>query len=267
MSSIFDFIPAIKTPIQILFPANGSSTSGGFVSTTMETIQFSCTNGAGINDYYLVTLTGQAALSVRGTIFVDSYDFDITPHNPSAIILGYPSPATSPGNVTVTVGSSTTITGTVGFEGDAGTGSMSVSGTQSSSTSYSVPDVVIENVSQNGPGNNNAAWSFKVAEQSAVQNSDLSYTLQTLFMIDRSKDQAAGNFGIDITYTIHVSDHDGSDGTRWFDTFHAELTPALPTGSSFDYDNDRIGHITLPVWTVAIATPPLAKLLEPALAD
>ncbi|MCJ2081364.1 hypothetical protein [Methylobacterium sp. J-090] len=122
------------------------------------------------------------------------------------------------------------------------------------------------NLSETNSGGNGAIWRFQVSENSNVQSSNLHFDLLALFMIERSQDaqydpehDKNGSFTIDVGCTINISDHDGSHGTRWFDTFHADVAGGLPAGSQFVYTNDRIGYISLPPITINLKVPPPAK--------
>lgn len=275
MSSILDNIERLKTPLQLSFstangPYGSDASSGGNVDLIAETWQFSNVNDVGSNDYYLLSVTGAIRISLDGSLKVDRYVFNFVPANADTKLIDY-SPGTTVGNRSVSVGVSSSISGSVGFFGGEGTGSVGASSTVSSSTTYSAPDVTIEARSYDGyqcpppPSKpNNAQWLYTVSDGSDVQNNDLSVCMQMLYMNTCASDELFGPlagplFTVNATIEIHLSDHDGSHGTRWFDHMQQELTSCLPSGTSFRYDNDRIGTITFPQWPIKIQVPPLPK--------
>jgi hypothetical protein len=269
MSSVFDNIARIKTPLQLNFstangPHGSDASSGGNVDLIAETWQFSNVNDdVGSNNFYLLSVTGSISLNLNGTLKIDRYGFNFIPENTDSKLIDF-SPATTIGNKSVSIGVSSSVSGSVGFFGGTGTGTVGESRSVSSSTTYSAPDVEIYAHAYNGEGCqsafNNACWHYGVGEGSNVQNSDLSVCMQSLYMNTFASDAKSGEwFTINATIEIHVSDHDGGHGTRWFDHMQEELTSCLPPGTSFHYDDDRVGTITFPKWPIKIKVPPPPK--------
>ena len=272
---IWSMITALKAPLyQYNFnTAPGSdASSGGGADLAVIYKQFSNidTNNTAKNFYFLYVY-GTMRMNLAGTLKIDRYTFNFVPSN-NTVQLVDSAPSTTVGNKTTSSGVSTSISGSVGFFGGTGTGSVGGSKTVSSSVSYDVPDVTIQLLSDDGTGvgaesgsgsngnviANNARWQFNVDENSLVQSSDCSVKMNMIFSNDAKSDaQFGATFRVTGTVEIHVSDHDGRDGTRWFDTMSQQVSACLPKGSTFKYDNDRIGTITLPPWVIDINVPPL----------
>jgi len=118
-----------------------------------------------IYDYYLVQIEGAASFTSTADWRLDSHSIDVVPRGDvSKIELIETSPSTTIGSTSYTTGITTTLGGSVGFSGSGPSFSVNASVSLNNSTTKSISDLQIENVSMlDMTPAINSAWRFIVA--------------------------------------------------------------------------------------------------------
>lgn len=231
---------------------NTFTTEPGRAVFDVLTYVVSCENGGQTLDYYLIELSGILRYVVPQTLACDGYSITIAPVD-GRVLLDSASPDTTQGAVSTSVSVSTTISGNLGFMGDAPTGGGGASMTTSRSRTVELPGVVITN---NGlQTGQTASWRYTIADGSPSAYASFNHMETVLFKVDRAAGLSA--LEIDVTTSFYVSDH-GGGGSRWFDEYHNAVNSA-GFGGIMSNTDERAGVITLPPHRVVVGQPPAPK--------
>jgi hypothetical protein len=139
-----------------------------------------------IFDYYMVQIEGEVSYQDRGTGWsLSAYGIEVEPLSPmplSLIDLIDTSPSTTVGATSYTTGITETVGGSIGFFGDQLTASVSASVSMNNSSSRSISDLIIENVSMRDMDPPiKASWRFEVAPGTPMAASNCPINVEFLY--------------------------------------------------------------------------------------
>ena len=235
----------------------------GHINQTLSCWKINGTDAGEVVDFYLFEDETSAGYFVSPTIFLDAIGFDYQLLDASGAVIPATSamlqvtkPDTTATSAVVTSSQEQTVSATEGFSGDSPSGSTSYSATMGSSTSRTIPGVSVNNLSMGATGND-AHWMYVIQESSSSQAGNTSIVNQMLFRVPRRFAQAGVKLQVALTY--FVSDHDGSDGTRYFNNYANDFDQQqkmVPGSPHITYTNDRIGYFKLGLFVTPVVTVP-----------